>query len=527
MKITFKFIFLTLVFLLFTITMPSSVLAVEQIYPTINGTQYTYWDATLGWITDTRSTNDPGHTKNSYAGQTITVPANIGLINYIYFYNVWVGTDDCSGTKADICNKQLGMSSEIRVYRGASRSNLIGSARADVAWSGGVHGYAYAFFSAPILVNPDETIYFELYSLDNLDTRDGLVVKVPVSTSNPYSGGTAYYNPDVRYQLTAQSGSDLAEVRVYGTQVSVDNASCEVVSPPSSPIYPGTAYTVSVQMKNTGNTTWNASTYYLGSLYDITPPRWSVNAVHPPYSITPTSSGAFNFSITTPASPGTYPFFWQMVNASGNTFGASCGTNITVVPTPTPTPGAASLGDQIIVANTADGSTTNTGSTVRTSGLRSDQGGKSYYNSIIITQKVNSPSGATLVGAAFTNQNQAPSGSLLSLMSSADTGNGFGFVLVYANVAKNVPSVPEDTASSKSLPANTHWFYFNRRWYDITSLPAIDPNSKIQAWTNAASTPTNRVFYVRFLSPLQSRSWGNYGYLMQNDASHTETSVPK
>lgn len=170
------------------------------------------------WYVRKDTTGASGTTKSSYAGQTIKIPSTINRITRINFDEVWVGND------TSVKGIQVGMNSTIRVYRGASRTTLIGEyAGADVPWSNAAASSTQATFSPSIVVIPGETIYFELYSEDNLDTRNGgIVVQVPLANKNnngsvdSYPDGAAFYNDNTRYQFTPQPDYDLARVSVYG-----------------------------------------------------------------------------------------------------------------------------------------------------------------------------------------------------------------------------------------------------------------------------------------------------------------------
>ncbi|HYV05544.1 MAG TPA: NBR1-Ig-like domain-containing protein, partial [Blastocatellia bacterium] len=88
-------------------------------------------------------------------------------------------------------------------------------------------------------------------------------------------------------------------------------------------------YQVSITMKNTGNTTWQAGTgYRLGSqnLQDNT--TWGTNRVVLPNSVAPGSQVTITFYVTAPAA-GTYNFQWRMLKEGVEWFG-DLTTNVSV-----------------------------------------------------------------------------------------------------------------------------------------------------------------------------------------------------
>jgi len=83
------------------------------------------------------------------------------------------------------------------------------------------------------------------------------------------------------------------------------------------------AYSVSVTMKNTGNTTWD-SNYRLGSQNPQDNGTWGLGRVYlaSGETIPPGGSKTFTFTVTAPASPGIYALFqWRMVHEGVQWFG--------------------------------------------------------------------------------------------------------------------------------------------------------------------------------------------------------------
>jgi Ig-like domain from next to BRCA1 gene len=84
----------------------------------------------------------------------------------------------------------------------------------------------------------------------------------------------------------------------------------------------GLAYAVSVTMRNTGTDTWTqAGAYRLGSQNPQDNGTWGLGRVDVPTSVGPGQQVTFNFSVTAPATPGTYNFQWRMLQEGVTWFG--------------------------------------------------------------------------------------------------------------------------------------------------------------------------------------------------------------
>jgi hypothetical protein len=92
----------------------------------------------------------------------------------------------------------------------------------------------------------------------------------------------------------------------------------------------GQVYSVSVTMRNTGTTTWNASsTYKLGSQNPQDNTTWGLNRVNLSSTVVAGANATFTFSITAPPTAGSYNFQWRMLQEGAGYFGASS-TNVAV-----------------------------------------------------------------------------------------------------------------------------------------------------------------------------------------------------
>ena len=86
-------------------------------------------------------------------------------------------------------------------------------------------------------------------------------------------------------------------------------------------MYAGEGYTMSITMKNVGNTTWTAgSLYRLGSQNAQDNMTWGMNRVALPNSVPPGGQVTFTFDVVAPAK-GTYNFQWKMVQDGVEWFG--------------------------------------------------------------------------------------------------------------------------------------------------------------------------------------------------------------
>jgi hypothetical protein len=92
---------------------------------------------------------------------------------------------------------------------------------------------------------------------------------------------------------------------------------------------PGQSYSVLVRMRNTGTTTWNTSTYRLGSQNPQDNTTWGASRLGLAAAVAPGSDATFSFTVKAPSTPGSYSFQWQMVENSAGFFG-SASANVVV-----------------------------------------------------------------------------------------------------------------------------------------------------------------------------------------------------
>ncbi len=305
------------------------------------------------------------------------------------------------------------------------------------------------------------------------------------------------------------------------------DALCYSYSVPSTMIA-GQPYTTSFTMKNTGTTTWrSANSYNFGSQDPQDNTNWGgFNRVSLPSDTPPGSLASRTFNSWAPTTAGTYNWSWQMVQDGVEWFGDKCGPKVVTVTAPTPTPVPPTLGALKINANTTDSPPGQASGTYTKSGLRSDEtpAGLNYYNSLTISQNATG-SNIALVGAAFTNNASAPitctavtgQNCLSSLINSAYSNKGF--IVIY--------SVPDQTVVGKHFLPDSHYMYFNNKWYGplTTSYIPTDGNEILIKRSGTTVPPSNAKFDVTLKKSLGSSTWGTYGYVM--NSSGVESSVAK
>lgn len=145
----------------------------------------------------------------------------------------------------------------------------------------------------------------------------------------PSTPGTYNFQWEMKRDASGYFGQMSANVAVQvGTGGgATDGASFVSQSVPSS-MTAGQLVPVSVTMLNSGSTTWQAGTYFLGSLNPTGNTTWGLSQVSLPGSVAPGASAAFNFNVTAPSSAGNYNFQWGMKH--GVSYFGAAGTNVVV-----------------------------------------------------------------------------------------------------------------------------------------------------------------------------------------------------
>ncbi|HYW72033.1 MAG TPA: NBR1-Ig-like domain-containing protein [Pyrinomonadaceae bacterium] len=99
----------------------------------------------------------------------------------------------------------------------------------------------------------------------------------------------------------------------------------------------GTSYPVSITFRNTGAATWNtADAFRLGSQNAQDNSTWGLNRVNVPTSVAEGEVVTFLFTVTAPATAGTYNFQWRMVQDGVEWFGDTTPNLVITVSAPTP-----------------------------------------------------------------------------------------------------------------------------------------------------------------------------------------------
>ncbi|MFC1768695.1 NBR1-Ig-like domain-containing protein [Nanoarchaeota archaeon] len=92
---------------------------------------------------------------------------------------------------------------------------------------------------------------------------------------------------------------------------------------------PSETRTVTVTMRNTGTTSWTIADLYRLGIWDEN--VWGITRVVLPSSpVNPGETVTFSFTITSPASTGSYDSFWRMLEEGVEWFGDSCGGEVTI-----------------------------------------------------------------------------------------------------------------------------------------------------------------------------------------------------
>ncbi|MES2161416.1 MAG: NBR1-Ig-like domain-containing protein [Pseudomonadota bacterium] len=128
----------------------------------------------------------------------------------------------------------------------------------------------------------------------------------------------------------------------------------------------GQTYSVSVTLRNSGTTTWVAtSNYNLGSQNPQDNSIWSLQRVAPVAPVAPGAQQTFTFNVIAPTTTGSYNFQWRMVQDFVEWFG-DLTPNVAVTVQPF---NAAAFVSQSVPANMVAGQTYNVSVTMKNTGL--------------------------------------------------------------------------------------------------------------------------------------------------------------
>jgi hypothetical protein len=116
-----------------------------------------------------------------------------------------------------------------------------------------------------------------------------------------------------RWQMVQDSVEWFGEYTVPHSIVVVGDLTAQFISQsvPTSMVS-GQQYPVSVTLKNTGDTTWEPGSTFLGSRNPQDNFTWGRNRVPLPYAVGPGGQVTFSFTVTAPAQSGSHNFQWQL-----------------------------------------------------------------------------------------------------------------------------------------------------------------------------------------------------------------------
>lgn len=512
----------------------------------LRGTSYAYW-RTDGWHDNAHFTNDLGATNVHGAGQIFIPSAGSRnlfrsstaryRVTRARINQVFIGASG-SNTGGDIRVSLYRYSGNDNDPRGTFLTSI------DTSIPGGGSGLDVTFpFSDRFAA--DEKAYIEIkqrnvggdgqgqvyvqkqhkWKSNNEGDRyfywnnDGYAPGHAFVTSFINNGNFNSNNPDVNYSGASNPYSDLAQTNIWAEK---QDAACVSIGigTGGETIYSGRSYSASVQMRNTGTTTWTSvAEHRIGSTYSGSQngTAWgATRALLSAEPVTPGNIGYFNFTVTAPtvSSATSYTFNWKTLQEMVDWFGTPCSTTVTVQPAPPVTPPpvtpppAPTVGSLTVVPDTGRGGVV--GPTYGVSGLTSqaNEGGQNYYNALDITQRITTNSNAALYGTAFISNTASPT-NLAGLTAAADAANGF--ILIYTTTAK--------TAAGFPFQANNYYAYYKGWHGPIIVAPLgsgyISPN-EIEIIPMGGGPTGVPQFSVTLYKSLGSQNWRTFGYVMNN-----------
>jgi RHS repeat-associated protein len=145
----------------------------------------------------------------------------------------------------------------------------------------------------------------------------GASVTIAFNVTAPAAAGTYNFQWKMVQDSVEWFGELSANVAV---RVGLDNAQFVSQDVPTV-VVPGQSYPVSVTMRNTGSSSWSASTLGLGSQNPQDNANWGLSRVPLASTVAPGATTTFAFNITAPSASGTYNFQWRVVDSSIGWFG--------------------------------------------------------------------------------------------------------------------------------------------------------------------------------------------------------------
>ncbi|HYG73713.1 MAG TPA: PA14 domain-containing protein, partial [Planctomycetota bacterium] len=160
------------------------------------------------------------------------------------------------------------------------------------------------------------------------------------ANATSYSDTTVAPDTTYYYQVRAYNGSGdsaYSNIASATTPALVSDAEFVTQSVPTA-LTTGDTANVTVEMKNTGETTWAIGTFQLYAQSPAGNSTWGLSSVDVTAATAPGASVTFSFSITAPATAGTYVFEWRMLDKAKGEFGQASTSVSIIVSAPTPPP---------------------------------------------------------------------------------------------------------------------------------------------------------------------------------------------
>jgi uncharacterized protein affecting Mg2+/Co2+ transport len=150
------------------------------------------------------------------------------------------------------------------------------------------------------------------------DVAPGQNVTFNFSITAPTSSGNQWFQWRMVNDNNGWFGDYTPQTPV---DVSINNAAFVSQSVPGS-MQPGHTYPVTVTMQNNGTSTWKTGTNFrLGSQNPEDNGTWGLGRIELPSNVAPGQNVTFAFNVTSPSTPGTYNFQWEMVDDGYQWFG--------------------------------------------------------------------------------------------------------------------------------------------------------------------------------------------------------------
>ncbi len=163
------------------------------------------------------------------------------------------------------------------------------------------------------------------------DVAPGQVANFTFNVTAPSNAGSYNFQWQMVHDGVAWFGAPSTNATIQVTAQATDQAAFVSQSVPST-LVAGQSASVTVQMRNTGTTTWTSgSNYRLGSYNPLDNTTWGMGRVELPGDVAPGQAVSFTFNVTAPGNAGNYSFQWQMVRDGVAWFGdASANASIAV-----------------------------------------------------------------------------------------------------------------------------------------------------------------------------------------------------